>query len=480
MLDTTPAEADELVERLVDARLLQVSGPSRYRFHDLVRVYARERADAEDAAADRAAALRRALGGWLGLAERAHRLTNGGDYAIIHGSAERRLPAGHGELLADPLAWLETERLALVAAVRQAAAIDADELAWDLAQSCVTLFATRWYLDDWLTCNRHALGVTRRAGNRRGEAAILCGFGCWHEAHGRYRAALRCFQRAAALFGGLGDRHGCALGHAYVSHIARRLGRFDLALASADLATVASREVGDRAAEASALRSTAQTHLALGNTHLVQGLLDEALAMLVASGNLRDQAQVLHEVGELHLRRGALDEAEVAFGRVLTIVRELGDRIGEAFALQGIGVCLIRGGRPDLAEARLSDALRLARETGIRFIEGRVLVALGEAAQALRRPAQAATRLLAAVAVSQSLGSPLWEARALHRLGAVHRDAGDPAAAGAAWQRALELFDALGAAEVGQVTRELAELTGLRPPASLAAAYERECATAGS
>ncbi len=486
VLDTTPAEADELVERLVDARLLQVSGPHRYRFHDLVRVFAHERADAEDTAGERRAALGRALGGWLALAERAHRITYGGDYVIIHGSAPRRLPDGHDELLADPLGWLETERLAIVAAVRQAAELDADEFAWDLAQSSVTLFAIRWYLDDWLVCNRHAMAATRRAGNRRGEAAILCGFGCWHEAHGRYRHALRCFTRASAIFDGLGERHGHGLAQAYVSHIARRLGRFELALASADRARSASREVGDRAAEASALRSTAQTHKALGRTELVQAPLDEALAMLAATGNLRDQAQVLHEVGELHLRRGALDHAEPAFGRVLAITRELGDRIGEAFALQGLGVCLSRRGRPDEAETRLTEALRLARDTGIRFIEGRVLVALGEVAQAQGRPARAVARLRAAVEVSVELGSPLWQARALHRLGSAYRDGGDPAAAGAAWQRSLALFRELGSAEAGQVVQSLAALAslahvaGLRPPAARAAAFERECAAAWS
>lgn len=52
LLGTSPAEADELLEVLADARLLKVTGPAedgqrRYRFHDLVRLYARELAEAE-------------------------------------------------------------------------------------------------------------------------------------------------------------------------------------------------------------------------------------------------------------------------------------------------------------------------------------------------------------------------------------------------------------------------------------------------
>ncbi|MQA15631.1 MAG: helix-turn-helix domain-containing protein, partial [Pseudonocardiaceae bacterium] len=58
--------ANVLTEQLVDAQLLQISGldrigQTRYRIHDLLRVYGRERALAEDAAGDRRAALLRVL-----------------------------------------------------------------------------------------------------------------------------------------------------------------------------------------------------------------------------------------------------------------------------------------------------------------------------------------------------------------------------------------------------------------------------------
>ena len=43
----------------------------RYRFHDLVRVYAGEELARTETATERLAALRRLLGGWLALAEAA-------------------------------------------------------------------------------------------------------------------------------------------------------------------------------------------------------------------------------------------------------------------------------------------------------------------------------------------------------------------------------------------------------------------------
>ncbi|HKR51972.1 MAG TPA: BTAD domain-containing putative transcriptional regulator [Pseudonocardiaceae bacterium] len=78
LLDIPQAKAEELVDTLVDMQLLEVAGPDaagalRYRFHDLLRAYARELAAAEEPEADRLAALDRAFGGWLVLAEEAGR-----------------------------------------------------------------------------------------------------------------------------------------------------------------------------------------------------------------------------------------------------------------------------------------------------------------------------------------------------------------------------------------------------------------------
>src|SRR5206468_961127 len=146
LLDCSLKEAEETLERLADVQLLNIGqagdGETRYCFHDLIRVYARERLMDTESESDRAAALRRLLGGWLSLAEQAHRMEYGGDYTILHGSAERyqlsewNVPGSigsHPEWRENPLEWLEKERGSLVAAVRSAAAAGEDELCWDLA-----------------------------------------------------------------------------------------------------------------------------------------------------------------------------------------------------------------------------------------------------------------------------------------------------------------------------------------------------------
>ncbi|WP_329254906.1 NB-ARC domain-containing protein [Actinoallomurus sp. NBC_01490] len=65
LVNTTPPTAQDLLDDLVDVRLLRVTissavGGVRYGFHELVRIYARERAEVEEPAESRRAALARA------------------------------------------------------------------------------------------------------------------------------------------------------------------------------------------------------------------------------------------------------------------------------------------------------------------------------------------------------------------------------------------------------------------------------------
>src|SRR5262249_31991511 len=97
LLDVDVIDAEELLDTLVDVELLDtVQAPNspalRSRFHAWTRVYAREQAMATESDEDRRAALSRVLGAWLGQAELAHRLEYGGDFTILHGSADRWQP----------------------------------------------------------------------------------------------------------------------------------------------------------------------------------------------------------------------------------------------------------------------------------------------------------------------------------------------------------------------------------------------------
>src|SRR5947209_2565649 len=149
LMDVTPGEAERLLETLVDAHLLEVSSVSgRYRFHDLLRLYARERADAEESDADREAALHRMLHWYLDTANAAERL-------LIPG--RRRLPYEPTGRWVEPafatrgeaLGWFEAERANLAAATQQAAGRGFHSIAWQLPDASWSFFYLRSYWPDW-------------------------------------------------------------------------------------------------------------------------------------------------------------------------------------------------------------------------------------------------------------------------------------------------------------------------------------------
>ncbi|MER5996949.1 BTAD domain-containing putative transcriptional regulator [Nonomuraea angiospora] len=178
LLDLPDAEAEDLLEELVDVRLLDArrdpSGRTRFHFHDLTRVYARECAEADEREHERDAALRRALSAWLALTRQAHIRLCGGDHRLPHG----RGPLGSPEAKAvdrhvrrDPLDWVDAERAGIVAAVRQSAALGVGPLCWELASTAMHLFETRGLYDEWHTTHEIALRCAPATGDVRGQAA---------------------------------------------------------------------------------------------------------------------------------------------------------------------------------------------------------------------------------------------------------------------------------------------------------------------
>jgi len=76
MLGRPQQVAEEIIERLVEARLLNFAGidgtgTTRYRFHELLRLFFAERAVEEDSWTERRAALNSAFQAWLTLANKA-------------------------------------------------------------------------------------------------------------------------------------------------------------------------------------------------------------------------------------------------------------------------------------------------------------------------------------------------------------------------------------------------------------------------
>lgn len=414
LLERPVAEAERLAEDLVDAQLLQ-SEPAGYRFHDLLRVYARERLAASLDPGERQAALARLLGAWLELAVTAHRREYGGDYTVIHGRAARTpLPVGVDEdVLEDPMRWLDGQRGSVVAAVRQAAAAGLDELCWDLALTAVSLFEIKGHLDEWQETTDVAYEACLSAGNRIGCAAMLYSLGNLHVAHNRLREAEAAYADALTIFTSEGNGHGLGLTLRNAAVVDRLLGRIEAMRDKCDRALVLLQAAGDIIGQANVLRTLGKFALDEADFDEAERLLTEARSLCRQAGHPRAEAQVLGRIAELLLRTGRTTEARQAYTEVLTTVRRLGDPVGEAHALYGLGLVRSREGKLDSAQTTLANALAVAVQVAEGTIEGEARYALGEIALARGEAAVAVGYLDRARQVFDRLGSGLWEAKTL-------------------------------------------------------------------
>lgn len=217
LLDDDLAKTENIMESLTDGHLLDVEHrpgrPARFRFHELVRVFARERLAAEEGTEDGRAALHRVVGAWLSLIEQAHERRFGDSVVAMHGNGPRwpLPPYATARILSDPSGWYRTERHSLVAAIRQASDAGFDELCWDLACTAAGLFEAHGHLHHWRQTHELALAAVRRTNNRRGEAAMLRSIGALAVAEQRPEKAAYLLKEAAMIFGAIGDEQGLAL-----------------------------------------------------------------------------------------------------------------------------------------------------------------------------------------------------------------------------------------------------------------------------
>ncbi|MGH3620474.1 MAG: ATP-binding protein, partial [Sciscionella sp.] len=410
LLDIPPDDAEAVLDELVDAQLLDVVGTDpgrqyRYRFHDLVRVYARERAAAEETEAELDATLHRTLGAWLALAEQANRELQGPAYWVAHGDAPRWHvdPKRVEALLADPFGWFESERVSLLTAVEQACEVGCASMAWDLANSLAFFVELRGYYGDWRHSHELALAAAKRSGDRRGQGVMLRGLGRLHTIQGRYEDARRCLDAARAAFVDVRDRHGDAQVRCRVGLLERALLRPAEAERCFTEALVIFRQLGDQPGQAYALHLLGVMHLEQGRYGDATVNLEAGLAGFRATGYRTGEALVLHRLGALHQARGNLDEAVSSLRRCLVILDELGERHEHTETLAKLASVYFDQGRAGESLRLLQRCLATFRELGERHLEGKTLRSLGqvyfgigdeEAARACREQAFAVFREL--------------------------------------------------------------------------------------
>lgn len=403
--DVGVAEAERSLDALLDAHLVLEPAPGRFRFHDLLRQYARRVAARDEDADARAAARTRLADYYLHGACRAADLLEPARRRWEPGAHTPDLPAPAGRQ--DAVTWLATERENLVAVV----ATSSPRHRWQLAQCLWRFFFLHGHLQDWIHTHRLALDATYLDGDVRARAETHKNLGVAHWRRGDLPEALYHHHRALALDEHDGDVWGRAKTHNHLGFIHARMGEYREARHHQLRSVALYLDAGDDRGRARAQIGLGEAHLYAGEPDASRDWFQRAVELARRVGDPWDEAVALLGLGHALGANG-----RTHLEHALRLTRSTGDRWGEGLALTGLGVCDHLDGATAPALDRLGQAVALARHTGGRWELRMALSAFGRVLSACGRHDEAAAAHGEALALSREMRNPHLEAEVLDDL----------------------------------------------------------------
>jgi Flp pilus assembly protein TadD len=332
--------AEIAVHTLVEANLLEETGPGTYRFHDLVRPHARRLGEETESPDRRRRVLRRYVDWCLSTAALAESIL----------TPSHRLP-GH-ELpvdiaaptpLAGPeeaLAWLDTHRNGLMGAIRLCSGAGWQTSCWRLTDLVWPLFLRLRPSELWIEAHHLGLAAARGSGSRPGEGRMLTSGAIGLRNAGRYAEAAHWYRQALELATADGDLRQQAQALSGLGHVALLTDRLEEARGRFEEALRIRESIGYRRGAALSRRRLGETALAAGDPATAAGYLLRAKDELDSLGDVYEATRVLALLGHVRDRTGDHEAAARHLGEALTRFREGGARSEhwEARCLEWLGL----------------------------------------------------------------------------------------------------------------------------------------------
>ncbi|TCO62537.1 ATP-binding protein [Actinocrispum wychmicini] len=324
---------ERVLDELTAAHLLTQYVMGRYRFHDLLRIYAADLAADEPEAA---VAGERMLDYYL----RAALLAN--QYIQVDCAEQIQLVPSDMTLpemrsYASAMAWFTAEQATLPAMITFAAERGFSTRAWQLALACTTFLRRtgRWH--ERASVHRTALTATQATGESTGQVTALrhlanavARLGCPDEALEYLREADRVLQACP-------DQIGQFRNHLAYSRVLEAQERPTDALAHAEMAWELVRRSEHPMRHGDALTTMGHQLSRLSRFAEAFPLLTRALELYSDLQHTEGQADVLLTIGDIHRGLGDSASAVEHYQRSIDLDRQLGDRYWEAIGLERTG-----------------------------------------------------------------------------------------------------------------------------------------------
>jgi tetratricopeptide (TPR) repeat protein len=365
-------DVEESLDALIERSLLTEIDDHLFRYHDLLHVHARSKADNNEAVP----ALRRIVDWYLDTVVAADLMLRPSRRRV--GPRFQRRP-DRSALFAtqrDTLAWFEVERDNVIWAARSAIEHGWDALTWEFCEALWGFFLHTRNYDEWLELHRAGVPAAQRCGQPIAEArlrtqvgAALTELGQYNEAMEENLHALRLAEehddkptvasallelasaargksdlpgamvylgRAKALWEANGTERAVALCRRRIGEVMAELGRYDEAVIELQHAAETMKAI-DKAQYARILTSLSSTHLRWGHTNDAMALLREALDLTRQLSSPYYQAEVLTTLadaaalaGDTNAARAYLSEAQqLCFRNSDPKATELGRRLAQ-------------------------------------------------------------------------------------------------------------------------------------------------------
>ncbi|MDQ7808408.1 tetratricopeptide repeat protein [Amycolatopsis sp. A133] len=343
---------------LVAANLITESGVGRYRIHDLLHEYARERV-ATLTAGVRDQAVSRLVEHYV----RAVALA--GECLERHqGSRKDRVPNSllpPLDTYQDAMDWLEAEFLTVRSLIEQLASTSFAPQAWQMARDCNVFVRRTGRRGERLAIHRAAVTAAAYMGDKRASARSTRHLAEAMSRLGRQEEAAELLATALSTSEGEADRASVLATRLSFSRVFEAAGRYPDALEHADAALTMAEQDGDARTFADAATSAGRILGLLGRHEQSLELSLRALAEYRRRGHIEGQADVLKGIGDAEHALGRPAEAIARYRESLELDRRLGDRYWEANALNRLADVYESRGETQRALDCRSESLSLLR-----------------------------------------------------------------------------------------------------------------------
>jgi DNA-binding SARP family transcriptional activator/tetratricopeptide (TPR) repeat protein len=432
--------ADRAMAELVAAHLITEIAAGRYRFHDLIRLYAHERAQVDEAPQQRAEAIDRILDWYLAIADAASRTLGRDSEQVVPSVRYPPVQLPFPPVIQETFAFLDDERDNLVPIVEHAAARGHVTTAWQLTFLLTGFYDSRGHWGERVTICRAGLDAARQLGDPGAEGLMHSGLGVAHIMTRRFDEALECLYLALPLMRASGDKRGEGHVHNNIAVANAEQRHFDDAVEAFEQALALHTANGHAVGIALAQSNIGEAYIRMGRAELSVGYLAQALTICREIGNPWLEARALHNIGQASAKRGDHPGAMEHLGAALAVRRRIGDRRHEVETLNDLGMAHLMADDHEAALDNLRQALELSREIVDEHAEASTLNNIGRAHLSSGNLVAAREYLRLAVGLRTHVPDAYEEANIALNVGDLEHAGGDPAAARRHWDQAILLY----------------------------------------